>query len=139
VPPTIETRLLILVCAVLETVIGLVLLICPRFVVSVLLGSAPIGSGVATSRLCGVALVSVGLACWPEWEASPHRLDRRAVRSLLFYNGLATAYLGGLMVLGGYRGIALGPAIAIHAVLAALLARMVVGSTPKKTAKEERA
>jgi hypothetical protein len=136
VPPTIETRLLILVCAVLETGTGLALLMLPRLVVRVLLGAALLGAGVATSRLCGVALISFGLACWPEWEATPERLDRRAVRALLVYNASATAYLACLMALDGYRGLLLVPAIAIHAVLAALLARTVVstktlGETPK--------
>jgi len=135
VPPTIETRLLILVCAVLETGTGLGLLLVPQFVVRVLLGGELLGAGVATSRLCGVALVSFGLACWPEWEATPHRLDRRAVRALLVYNASATAYLACLMVLDRYRGLLLVPAIALHALLAALLARVVVstktlGETP---------
>lgn len=132
-PPSIDTRLLILVCAVLETGTGLALLILPRLAMRVLLGAALVGPGVATSRLCGLALLSFGLACWPEWEAAPGRLDRRAVRALLVYNASATAYLACLMALGGYRGVLLVPAIAIHAVLAAILARVVVWS---KTLKE---
>jgi hypothetical protein len=136
VPPTIETRLLILVCAVLETATGLALLTLPRFVVRVLLGAELVGAGVATSRLCGVALISFGLACWPEWEGAQVGLDRRAIRALLAYNASATAYLACLQVLGGYRGIVLLPAIAIHALLTVLLARMVVWSrrSPKEGA-----
>ncbi len=125
-PPTIDTRLLILVCAVLETGTGLALLILPRFVVRLLLGAELAGAGVATSRLCGLALISFGLACWPAWEATPGRLDRRAVRALLVYNAGATAYLAWLMASEGYRGLLLVPAIAIHATLALLVARIVV-------------
>jgi hypothetical protein len=132
-PPTIEKRLLVLVCAVLETGTGLALLIGPRFVARILLGAQLVGAGVATSRLCGIALISFGLACWPEWEGMPHRLDRRAVRALVVYNASATAYLTCLMGLDRYRGVLLGPAIAIHAVLAALLARMVGASTKTLT------
>ncbi len=124
--PTIDTRLVILACAVLETGTGLALLLLPRFVVSVLLGAALVGTGVATSRLCGLGLISLGLACWPEWEAAAGHLDRRAVRAFLVYNASATAYLACLMALDGYRGRLLVPAIALHAVLAAVLARMVV-------------
>jgi hypothetical protein len=120
--------LLILVGAVLETSTGLALLVLPRFVVRVLLGAVPVGAGVATSRLCGLALLSLGLACWPEWDAAPDRPDRRAVRALLVYNAAATAYLACLLVLDGYRGPLLVPAIALHAVVAAVLARMVVRS-----------
>ena len=139
--PTIETRLLILVCAVLETGTGLALLLVPRFVVRILLGAQLLGAGVATSRLCGVALVSFGLACWPEWEAPSHRLDRRAFRALLVYNASATVYLASLMALDGYRGLLLVPAIVIHAVLAGLLARTVMGrrrGLSIETAKPER-
>ena len=126
-PPTIERRLLILVSAVLETGTGLSLLLLPRFVVRMLLGAELVGAGVAASRLCGVALISLGLACWPESEPPLHRTDRRAVRALLVYNASATAYLGCLLAFDGYRGILLVPAIVIHAVLAALVARMVAG------------
>jgi hypothetical protein len=127
VPPTIERHLLILVSAVLETGTGLALLVFPRFVVRVLLGAELVGAGVATSRLCGVALISLGLACWPESEPALHRRDRRAVRALLVYNASATVYLVWLMALGGHHGILLVPEIVIHAVLAALVARMVAG------------
>ena len=133
-PPTIETSLLILACAVLETGTGLALLALPRFVVRVLLGGELVGAGVATSRLCGVALISFGLACWPESEPPLHRMDRRALRALLIYNVSATAYLAGLLVLDGYRGVLLVPALVIHAVLALLLARLVVWS--RTTRKE---
>jgi hypothetical protein len=126
VPPTIDTRLLILVCAVLETGTGLALLILPRFVVRVLLGAEPAGAGVATSQLCGLALISFGLACWPAREAAPGRLDRRAVRALLVYNVGATAYLAWLMAFEGFRGLLIVPAIAIHATLAVVVARIVV-------------
>jgi hypothetical protein len=125
VPPTIDTRLLILVSAVLETGTGLALLLLPRFVVRILLGAEPLGVGVAASRLCGLALISFGLACWPEREAAPGHLDRRAVRALLVYNASATTYLAYLMAVDGYRGLLLVPAIALHAVLAAVLARAV--------------
>ena len=101
---TIERRLLILVSAVLETGTGLALLVLPRWLVRVLLGAELVGAGVATSRLCGVALVSLGLACWPPSEPALHWLDRRAVCALLVYNASATAYLGGLMALAGAGG-----------------------------------
>ena len=113
----------IVASAALEAVTGLGLLIVPRLVVRLLLGAELAGPGVAAARVCGIGLFSLGIACWPERGATAHRPDRRAVRALLVYNGLATAYLVGLRVLDGYQGILLVPAIVIHAVLAALLAR----------------
>ena len=110
----------------LETGTGLALLAFPRFVVRLLLGAELAGAGLAAARLCGVALIPFGLACWPEAAAvTPHRPDRRASRALLVYNASATVYLACLMALGGYRGILLLPAIVLHAILAAVLARMV--------------
>lgn len=128
-PPAIDPRLLILACTVLETGTGLALLTVPRFVVRILLGAALAGAGVAVSRLCGLALLSFGLACWPEWEVTTaHRPDRRALRALLVYNAAAASYLALLMARDGYRGLLLVPAIALHAVLAAVLARTVIRS-----------
>jgi hypothetical protein len=128
VPPAIDPRLLILACTVLETGTGLALLVVPRFVVRILLGAALAGAGVAISRLCGLALIAFGLACWPEWEAAPGRLDRRAVRALVVYNAAAAGYLSCLLALDGYRGVLLVPAIAIHAILAVVVARMIVAA-----------
>jgi hypothetical protein len=133
VPPTIDPRLLILVCAVLETGTGLALLTLPRLVLRVLLGVEPAGAGVSASRLCGLGLLCLGLACWPEWKPRPHHPDRRAIRALLVFHASASAYLAVLMALDGYHGIALGPAIVLHAVLAALLVRIAVWS---KTVEE---
>jgi hypothetical protein len=132
VPPTIDTRLLILVCAVLETGTGLGLLTFPRLVVRLLLGAEPVGAGVATARLCGLALLSLGLACWPEGQARRQGPDRRALRALLVYNTAAAAYLAVLMAIEGYRGIALVPAIVLHAILGALLVRIAVWSKTLK-------
>jgi hypothetical protein len=125
-----------LASAALEAVTGLGLLIVPPLVVRLLLGAELAGPGVATARLCGLALFSVGVACWPQGEPTAHRPDRRVVRALLVYNGLATAYLVCLRALDGYRGILLVPAIVVHAVLAALLAREI--RRPDRARRSER-
>ena len=130
--PIIDPRLLILVCAVLETGTGLALLTVPRFVLRIVLGAEPVGVGLAASRLCGIALISLGLACWPERKATLPGPDRRAVRALMVYNPSACAFLALLMALGGYRGIALVPAIVLHAVLTALVVRTAAWSKALK-------
>ena len=56
-----------------------------------------------------------------------------AIRVLLIYNGLATAYLGYLRILGGYRGIALVPAILFHAVLTLLLIKFCSGGIARES------
>ena len=118
----IRTRSLILASAAVEAGTGLALLLLPRLVVRALLGTGLSRSGVATSRVAGLALVSLGVACWPETAARPASSDLPPFRALFVYNGLATAYLASLRARGGYRGIALGPATAFHAVMTALFA-----------------
>jgi hypothetical protein len=111
-------------------------------VVRILLGTALVGPGLATSRLCGIALISLGLASWPNWqptqptEPTLRRPDRRAARALLVYNASATVYLALLLAVEGYRGILLVPAIAIHAVLAMLFARVVVSTRTLRESAE---
>ena len=108
--------------AAIETATGVGLLLAPRLVVRILLRAELTGSGVAVSRVCGLALLCLGLACWPSSSASPGGTNQRAARALLVYNGSATIYFLYLRIVAGYGGIALEIVIAVHAVLTALLA-----------------
>jgi hypothetical protein len=117
----IKTRSLIRAIAAAEAAGALTLLILPRLFVQLLLGVDVTDSGVVMSRLFGLALLSFGLACWPDRQIPNGQLGMHATLVLLIYNGLATAYLGYLRTLGGYRGVALVPAILFHAVLTFVL------------------
>ena len=64
----------------------------------------------------GLGLLSLGLACWPLAEAT-----LPALRAMLTYNVLVTAYLGYLQVGGELAGRLLLPAIALHAAARILL------------------
>jgi hypothetical protein len=123
----IKTRSMIRAIATAEAGAGLTLLILPRLFVQVLLGVEVTGSGVVISRLFGLALFSFGLACWPDRQVPNGGSRMRAIRVLLIYNGLATAYLSYLRTLGGYRGVALVPAILFHAVLTFILIKFCSG------------
>ncbi len=123
----IKTRTLIRAIATAEAGGGLALLILPRLFVQLLLGVDVTGSGVVISRLFGLALLSFGLACWPDRQVSNGQSGMHAIRALLAYNGMATAYLGYLRTLGGYRGVALVPAILFHAVLTFVLIKCCSG------------
>jgi hypothetical protein len=125
----IKTRSLIRAIAAAEAAGGLTLLILPRLFVQLLLGVDVTDSGVVINRLFGLALVSFGLACWPDRQVPNGRSGMNSIRVLLTYNGLATAYLGYLRTLGGYRGVALVPAILFHAVLTFLLIRFCSGKS----------
>jgi hypothetical protein len=106
---------------------GLTLLILPRLFVQLLLGVDITGSGVVISRFFGLTLLSFGLACWPDRQVPNGQSEMHAILVLLIYNGLATACLGYLRILGGYRGVALVPAILFHAVLTFILIKCCSG------------
>ena len=69
---------------------------------------------VLISRLTGIALIALAVACLP------HRNLSRAFFGMLTYNALATLFLvyAGLI---GASGILLWPAVALHAGLSILL------------------
>ena len=108
---------LLAIAAAVEAVTGLTLLAYPPIVVQLLFRAEITATGIVIGRLAGIALIALGIACWPGRGAS------RALCGLLTYNALATAYLAYLGLHGGGAGPLLWPAVALHAILSALLAR----------------
>ncbi|MGA2369378.1 MAG: hypothetical protein ACLPPV_02890 [Candidatus Korobacteraceae bacterium] len=113
------TKTLVAVSGVIEVVTGVVLAFNPALVGRVLLDADLSFSGVAVARLCGVGLLSLGLAGWPSGESVPMQVTR----ALFAYNLLAALYLGYLRVGGGFVSYLLWPACILHALLALLMAR----------------
>jgi hypothetical protein len=109
-------KLLALV-AVLEALTGLVLIVCPSIVVKLLFSADIAGIAVVTSRFAGLALLALGVACWPYGSAS------RALCGMLTYGSLATLGLLYLALSGRWNGPLLWPAVLLHAVLTLLLER----------------
>jgi hypothetical protein len=99
--------------AVGEAATGLALLLVPALVGRALLGEALAGIAVPVARVAGIALIGLGVACWP----GPPRLG------MLIYSAAVTLYLAYLGFAAGLAGVLLWPAVALHAILAALLAR----------------
>jgi hypothetical protein len=62
---------LLLLAAVGEAVTGLVLVVYPQIVVRLLFGAEIAGPGMVMSWVTGIALIALGLACWParRWPA----------------------------------------------------------------------
>src|SRR4051812_39188112 len=85
-------------CALLEAGTGLALIVVPSFVTGLLFGERVSGVGLAVSRLGGVALLSLGVACWPH-QAVVDR-SRAALWGMLTYNALVTLYLASLGIRG---------------------------------------
>jgi len=99
--------------AVGEASTGLALLIVPGLVGRLLLGEELTGIAIPVARVAGIALIALGVACWP----GPPRVG------MLTYSAAVTLYLAYLGFAGGLSGILLWPAVVLHAVLSVLLAR----------------
>jgi len=100
-----------------EGITGLALLVVPSIVVRLLFGAEIAGAGVVVSRMAGISLVALGLACWPGGGAD------RGLCGMLIYSFLAALYLAYLGLGGEWVGTLLWLAAAFHAVLTILLAR----------------
>ena len=109
------------VAASIEAATGIVLMIYPPLLSALLLGEGVSRAGMALGRVAGFALFSLGLACWPGADSAG--TSNPALRALLTYNLLTTLYLAFLGLAGQSVGRLLWPAVALHAVLAFLLAR----------------
>ena len=109
---------LVAFAAVAEATTGVALMVVPSLVGRLLLGAELSGVAVALGRLAGIALFSLGLACWPGKESR-----RSALCGITTYNLLATLDLLYLGIGGEWVGPLLWPAVGLHAVLAILLCR----------------
>ena len=105
-------RVLVL-AAVGEAATGMALLIVPSLVGHLLLGAELTGIAVIVARVAGIALVALSLACWP---GTP-------LIGMLTYSAAVTLYLAYVGFAGGLSGILLWPAVVLHVILTALLAR----------------
>ena len=112
---------------------GLVLMVDPAIVVTLLLGVGVSGAGILLGRCFGIALLALGLACWPIRQRAER--GSPAFRGMLIYNALIALYLAYLDTVG-HLGGSLWPAVALHAVVALLLARAWF-STPRSATMKQ--
>jgi hypothetical protein len=102
------------VAAVVEVATGMALLIVPSLVGRLLFGAEFTGVANPAARVTGIALLALGVGCWPE---------STALCGMLTYGALATLYLAYLGVIGEWVGPLLWPAVVLHGILTVLLAR----------------
>lgn len=121
-------KILLALAAAGEAAFGLVLLVHPPIVIRLLLDAEVAGAGMVMSRVAGIALIALGIACWPG-RAMRGRVAA-ALGGMLAYSLLATLYLAYLGLGGEWVGKLLWPAVAVHAVLTALLARAWLKDRP---------
>jgi hypothetical protein len=108
-------KIILAVAAAAEAGTGLLLLVSPSLVVSLLFGTEVGGIATVMSRLAGIALVALAVACWPSKSVV------QPLYGMLTYSALAMLYLIRIGVRGAPVGPLLWAGVAVHAVLVALL------------------
>jgi hypothetical protein len=99
--------------AVAEAATGVALLIVPSLVGRLLFGEELTGVAIPVARVVGIALIALGVACWPG----------KPLVGMLSYSAAVTLYLAYVGFVGGFAGILLWPAVVLHAILTVLLTR----------------
>jgi len=119
-------KYILALAALAEAGTGLLLIVWPSLVVRLLLAEEGSGPGIGMSRLAGIALIGLGIACWPS-DAAVQQLY-----GMLTYSTLAMLYLIHIGIRGVAVGVLLWPAVVAHAILSVLLvvARFKKGPTP---------
>ena len=115
-------RRVLVLAAVGEAATGVALLIVPSLVGRLLFGEELTGVAIPVARVAGIALIALGVACWP----GPPRVG------MLIYSAAVTLYLAYVGFAGGLTGILLWPAVVLHVILTALLARASAGGNATK-------
>jgi hypothetical protein len=76
------------------------------------------GVAIPVARVAGIALIALGIACWP----GPPLVG------MLIYSAIVGLYFAYLGFAVGFAGVFLWPAVALHAVLSILLGRAWFGA-----------
>jgi hypothetical protein len=112
----VAVRKVLAFAAVGEIATGVTLLLAPSLVSKVLFGMELVGIAMTMARVAGIALIGLGVACWP---GTP-------LLGMVIYSVMAALYLTYVGFSGGASGLLLWPAVIAHGVLAALLSRGLI-------------
>ncbi len=120
---------LLALTAIIEAATGLALVLMPSMVVWLLLGVPIAGAApLAVARVGGVALLTIGVACWIASTDVQSRTTRGLVTAMVIYNLGLAAILGVAGFWSQMTGIALWPAVALHSVMAVWCIRKAPGA-----------
>ena len=104
--------------ALIEVPTGLGLMAVPVIVVRLLLGADISGASIPLGRVAGAALLALGVACWLAQYDAQSCAARGLVSAMVLYNLGAVVILGAAGIWSQPVGIALWPAVILHAVMA---------------------
>jgi len=108
--------------AIGETMTGLALLLFPSGIGYLLFGVDLAGVGANAARVAGIALIALGMACWPGMQ----------LIGMVTYSAAVALYLAWIGLTGGSVGILLWPVVVLHVILTALLMRGLSGDRDAK-------
>jgi hypothetical protein len=112
-------RPLLIVTAVVETPIGLMLLVSRALVARLLLGaSLDPPAALIVGRIAGATLLSLSAACWLARDDGPSLSRHGLIAAMLLYNCATGAVLANAAAGVRLVGVLMWPAVALHAVLA---------------------
>jgi hypothetical protein len=111
---------LLTLTVVIEMGAGLALLIWPSLTVTFLLGSSlDTAAALTLGRVAGAALLALGVACWLARHDGQSRAATGLIAAILLYNLSAVSILASAGISSGLAGVALWPAVFLHAAMAA--------------------
>jgi hypothetical protein len=108
------------IASVSEFLTGVALFWSPSVVVQLLFGSEISGIGIILSRIAGIALIALGVSCWPGQDKA-WRINQ-AYGGMLTYSLLAALYLAYIGLKGQPIGKLLWLAVIVHVIITLLLA-----------------
>ncbi len=106
-------RRVLVLAAAGEIATGLALLLVPALVGQALLGEQLTGVAIPVARVAGIALIGLGIACWP---GTP-------IVGMAIYSAAVALYLASVGFAGGFGGTLLWPAVVLHGILTTFLIR----------------
>jgi len=106
---------ILMLASLAEAGTGVALLSYPPILVRLLFNAEMVGVGVIMGRLAGIALIGLGVACWPG-PGTP-----RALYGMVTYSVLAMLFLIYIGVRGESVGLLLWPGVVVHAILIVFL------------------
>ena len=107
-------RFLLLAAALGEGAFGVFIFAAPALALNLLFASEPSSGAIIMTRVAGIALIGLGVACYPR-EPQP-----QALYGMLAYSVFVMLYLITVGIKGA-SGILLWPAVVVHALLSVSL------------------
>jgi hypothetical protein len=128
-------KLLLTLTAIIEAGAGLALLAAPSISVRLLLGAEIAGAAIPLGRVAGAALLTLGVACWLAHYDAQSCAARGVGSAMVLYNLGVVVILGAAGITSQPVGIALWPAVVLHAAMTVRCIACLLGKPAQATDK----